>query len=36
MRESIEEGNEMEKISWENRKGREIVEAAIDLNKYML
>jgi hypothetical protein len=32
MRVGIEEGKEMEKISWENRKGREILEAGIDLN----
>jgi hypothetical protein len=28
MRVGIEEGKEMEKISWENRKGREISEVA--------
>jgi hypothetical protein len=32
VRVGIEEGKEMEKRSWENRKGREISEAGIDLN----
>jgi hypothetical protein len=35
MRVSIEEGKEMEKKSWENRKGRENSEARIDLNRRM-
>jgi hypothetical protein len=35
MRVGIEEGKEMEKISWENRKGREISEAGIDLNNWL-
>jgi hypothetical protein len=35
MRVGIEEGKEMEKISWEDRKGREIPEEGIDLNKYL-
>jgi hypothetical protein len=34
-RESIEEGKEMEKGSWENIKGKEIVEAGIDLNNWL-
>jgi hypothetical protein len=32
MRVGIKGGKEMEKISWENRKGREISEVGIDLN----
>jgi hypothetical protein len=35
MRVGIEEGKEMEKRSWENRKGREISEAGIDLNNWL-
>jgi hypothetical protein len=33
MRVGIEGGKQMEKGSWENRKGRENQEARIDLNK---
>jgi hypothetical protein len=31
----IEEGKEMEKINWENRKGREILEVKIDINNFL-
>jgi hypothetical protein len=35
MRVGIEEGKEMEKRSWKNRRGREILEAGIDLNNWL-
>jgi hypothetical protein len=35
MRVSIEEGKEMEKKSWENRKGKGNSEAGIDLNNWL-
>jgi hypothetical protein len=35
LRVGIEEGKEMEKRSWENRKGRENLEEGFDLNRYV-
>jgi hypothetical protein len=35
MRVGIEEGKEMGKRSWENRRGREISEEGIDLNNWI-